>query len=87
MIPKPFRALSKGVAIVIGGFLTLNLAGTVAIVAVRSVAEKNRVKDNLPRPPLLLIFFYFFIFYLYVDKSENFPFCSLGFVEKIRLTL
>lgn len=48
MIPKPFRALSKGVAIVIGGFLTLNLAGTVAIVAVRSVAEKNRKKFALP---------------------------------------
>ncbi|XVF82607.1 hypothetical protein PTKIN_Ptkin16aG0062900 [Pterospermum kingtungense] len=48
MIPKPIRALSKGAAIVFGGFLTLNLAATVAIGALRFVAEKKRIKFALP---------------------------------------
>ncbi|KAL4277775.1 hypothetical protein GQ457_03G045970 [Hibiscus cannabinus] len=48
MIPKQFRVLGKGAAIVFGGFLTLNLAATVAIGAFRSVAERKRKKFALP---------------------------------------
>ncbi|OMO57693.1 hypothetical protein COLO4_35188 [Corchorus olitorius] len=48
MNPKPFRALSKGAAIVFGGFLILNLSTTVAIGALRSFAEKKRKKLALP---------------------------------------
>ncbi|XVE98287.1 hypothetical protein REPUB_Repub03eG0092400 [Reevesia pubescens] len=42
MIPKPFRALTKGAAIIFGGFLTLNLTTIVAVGALRSLAEKKR---------------------------------------------
>ncbi|KAE8682765.1 putative Polyol/monosaccharide transporter 5 [Hibiscus syriacus] len=48
MIPKQFHVLGKGAAIVFGGFLTLNLAATVAIGAFRSVAERKRKKSALP---------------------------------------
>ncbi|XWS26960.1 hypothetical protein CRYUN_Cryun26dG0075000 [Craigia yunnanensis] len=48
MIPKPLRILSKGAAIIFGGFLILNLAATVAVGALRSLAEKKRKKLALP---------------------------------------
>ncbi|KAL4366326.1 hypothetical protein GQ457_05G015070 [Hibiscus cannabinus] len=48
MIPKQFRVLGKGAAIVSEGFLTLNLAATVAIGAFRSVAERKRKEFALP---------------------------------------
>ncbi|EOY30979.1 hypothetical protein QQP08_000828 [Theobroma cacao] len=48
MIPKPLRVLSRGAAIIFGGVLTINLAATVAVGALRSVAEKKRKKFALP---------------------------------------
>ncbi|KAE8674692.1 putative Polyol/monosaccharide transporter 5 [Hibiscus syriacus] len=43
MVPKKLHVVGKGAAIVFGGFLTLNLAATVAIGAFRSVAERKRL--------------------------------------------
>ncbi|XVE54378.1 hypothetical protein DITRI_Ditri03aG0075900 [Diplodiscus trichospermus] len=48
MNPKQLRISGKGAAIIFGGCLTLNIAATVAVGALRSLAEKKRKKLALP---------------------------------------
>uniref|UniRef100_A0A2N9IA13 Uncharacterized protein n=1 Tax=Fagus sylvatica TaxID=28930 RepID=A0A2N9IA13_FAGSY len=48
MIPKPMRRLATGTAIILGGIVSLNLASTVAIKAIRFTNEAKRRKVALP---------------------------------------
>lgn len=44
MIPKPIRPLATVAAVITGGLITLNLASTATIKAIRFVSEAKRVK-------------------------------------------
>jgi hypothetical protein len=46
MIPKPMRRLATGTAIILGGIVSLNLASTVAIKAIRFTNEAKRVINS-----------------------------------------
>ncbi|KAG2718711.1 hypothetical protein I3843_03G223600 [Carya illinoinensis] len=48
MIPKPLRTLGTGAAIILGGILTLNLASSATIRAIRLTNEAKRRKIALP---------------------------------------
>ncbi|KAB1209029.1 hypothetical protein CJ030_MR6G010454 [Morella rubra] len=48
MIPKPLRTVGIGGAIILGGLLTLNLASSVTIRAIRFSNEAKRRKIGLP---------------------------------------
>lgn len=59
MIPKPLRTLGTGAAIILGGILTLNLASSATIRAIRLANEAKRVKLKSKAP-----FFFFFFFFV-----------------------
>lgn len=61
MIPKPLRTLGTGAAIILGGILTLNLASSATIRAIRLANEAKRVKLKSKAP----FFFFFFFFFVY----------------------
>jgi hypothetical protein len=44
MIPKPLRTLGTGAAIILGGLITLNLASSATMRALRFTNEAKRVK-------------------------------------------
>ncbi|KAL4654007.1 hypothetical protein ACB092_01G347100 [Castanea dentata] len=48
MIPKPIRPLATVAAVITGGLITLNLASTATIKAIRFVSEAKRRKVALP---------------------------------------
>ncbi|KAK9933657.1 hypothetical protein M0R45_020842 [Rubus argutus] len=48
MIPKPLQTVGKAAAVILGGFLTLNLASTAAMGAIRLAVESRRKKTALP---------------------------------------
>ncbi|PRQ46450.1 putative Heat shock protein DnaJ, cysteine-rich [Rosa chinensis] len=48
MIPKPLQTVGKGAAVIVAGFLTLNLASTATIGAIRFAVESRRKKTALP---------------------------------------
>lgn len=43
MIPKPLQTVGKAAAVIFAGFLTLNLASTATIGAIRVAVESKRV--------------------------------------------
>ncbi|KAL6221736.1 hypothetical protein ACLB2K_002787 [Fragaria x ananassa] len=48
MIPKPLQTVGKAAAVIFAGFLTLNLASTATIGAIRVAVESKRKKTALP---------------------------------------
>ncbi|GLT33912.1 hypothetical protein SLA2020_084650 [Shorea laevis] len=48
MVPKSLQALGKGTAVILGGFITVNIATSAAVAAFRSVVEEKWKKFALP---------------------------------------
>ncbi|GLU14639.1 hypothetical protein SLE2022_311980 [Rubroshorea leprosula] len=48
MVPKSLQALGKGAAVILGGFITVNIATSAAVAAFRTVVEEKRKKFALP---------------------------------------
>ncbi|XP_030517726.1 uncharacterized protein LOC115731224 isoform X2 [Rhodamnia argentea] len=48
MIPKQLRSFGVGAAVILGGFVSLNVVSSITIGMLRSVAETKRKKSALP---------------------------------------
>ena len=93
MIPKPIRPLATVAAVITGGLITLNLASTATIKAIRFVSEAKRVKLNSQTISGSQTFFFFLFFSLLVFLLLSLIFlvgflcrerwrCLVGFAEE-----